>query len=94
MRIVNMLKLSKKIANNGKCVRFLSNITCSGENKEAGRAHVRKFEEIPGPKSYPIIGTLYKYAPYIGKRFCYFYHSVRLDFYLTISAVLRGFYIF
>lgn len=26
----------------------------------------RKFEEIPGPKSFPIIGTLYKYFPILG----------------------------
>ncbi|KAK0174866.1 hypothetical protein PV327_010587 [Microctonus hyperodae] len=27
----------------------------------------RKFEDIPGPKSLPIIGTMYKYLPYIGE---------------------------
>lgn len=27
----------------------------------------RPFEEIPGPKSLPFIGTLYKYFPYLGK---------------------------
>ncbi|XP_074102939.1 cytochrome P450 302a1, mitochondrial [Cotesia typhae] len=27
----------------------------------------RPFEDIPGPKSLPIIGTLYKYLPYIGE---------------------------
>lgn len=27
---------------------------------------VKKFEEIPGPRTYPVIGTLYKYFPFIG----------------------------
>nr|BAN66312.1 cytochrome P450 302A1 [Mamestra brassicae] len=63
-----MLKLSKTFTNNGKCVRFVSNAACSGENKEVQneKGHVKSFEEIPGPKCYPIVGTLYKYAPYIG----------------------------
>lgn len=25
------------------------------------------FDDVPGPKSYPVIGTLYKYLPLIGK---------------------------
>lgn len=28
---------------------------------------VKKFEEIPGPKSVPLIGTLYQYLPFLGK---------------------------
>ncbi|CAH2107407.1 unnamed protein product [Euphydryas editha] len=27
---------------------------------------VRNFEDIPGPKNYPLIGTLYKYLPFLG----------------------------
>lgn len=29
--------------------------------------NLKSFNEIPGPKSYPIIGTLYKYLPLIGE---------------------------
>lgn len=29
--------------------------------------NLKIFNEIPGPKSYPIIGTLYKYLPLVGK---------------------------
>lgn len=28
----------------------------------------RTFNDIPGPTSLPIIGTLYKYLPFIGKK--------------------------
>lgn len=28
---------------------------------------VKQFEEIPGPKSLPVLGTLYQYLPLIGK---------------------------
>ena len=28
---------------------------------------IKKFSEIPGPKSIPIFGTLYMYLPFIGK---------------------------
>lgn len=27
----------------------------------------KPFEDIPGPRSLPVIGTLYKYLPFIGK---------------------------
>lgn len=66
-----MLKLTKKFTSNAKCVRFVSNVVCSRVNKEVQheKGHVKSFEEIPGPKCYPIVGTLYKYAPYIGKWF-------------------------
>lgn len=32
----------------------------------------KPFENIPGPRSFPIIGTLYKYLPFIGKHNTYF----------------------
>lgn len=38
----------------------------SGKNTELNKT--LKFEDIPGPRSYPVIGTLYKYLPIIGKR--------------------------
>lgn len=40
----------------------------------------RKFEDIPGPKSLPIIGTMYKYLPYIGiKQFKYIFRIINLN---------------
>ncbi|KAJ8732686.1 hypothetical protein PYW07_015285 [Mythimna separata] len=62
-----MLKLSKKIANNRKCVSFVSNSACSVKSNGVNeKGNLKPFEEIPGPKSYPVVGTLYKYAPFIG----------------------------
>lgn len=39
---------------------------------------VMSFDSIPGPKCYPVIGTLYKYWPLVGKlciihNFCHFF---------------------
>lgn len=30
--------------------------------------NAKMFEEIPGPKSLPVIGTLYQYLPFVGER--------------------------
>ncbi|KAJ8732093.1 hypothetical protein PYW08_014823 [Mythimna loreyi] len=62
-----MWKLTKKFANNGKYASYVSNSASSVENKVAHeKGNVKRFEEIPGPTSYPVVGTLYKYAPFIG----------------------------
>lgn len=37
-----------------------------------GIVEPKPFENIPGPKSLPLIGTLYKYLPFIGKHNAYF----------------------
>lgn len=29
--------------------------------------NVKDFYDIPGPKSYPVVGTLYKYFPFFGE---------------------------
>lgn len=39
----------------------------SSLNDNVGSPSVLSFDEIPGPKSYPVIGTLYKYWPLLGK---------------------------
>lgn len=46
----------------------------SSLNANAVNPSVLTFNEIPGPKSYPVIGTLYKYWPLLGKfeLFCVF----------------------
>lgn len=33
----------------------------------ASTENLKSFEDIPGPKSYPMIGTLYKYFPLVGE---------------------------
>lgn len=35
----------------------------------APRQDVRPFEDIPGPRSLPLVGTLYHYLPFVGQ-FC------------------------
>lgn len=89
-----MLRLSiykRKFADHLKSVSFVSNVAHSGiENNEVhnkghdghDKGHVMSFEEIPGPKSYPIVGTLYKYVPYIGK------FSVKVNIYLTTCSMV------
>ncbi|XP_050557099.1 cytochrome P450 302a1, mitochondrial [Spodoptera frugiperda] len=60
-----MFKSSKIISNRLKYVNLVSNVARYGSDK-VQICDVKSFEEIPGPRSYPIIGTLHKYAPFIG----------------------------
>nr|ASO98051.1 cytochrome p450 CYP302A1 [Spodoptera exigua] len=60
-----MFKSSKIFYNRLVCVDLVSNVKRRVSVK-SHRCDVRSFEEIPGPRSYPIIGTLHKYAPFIG----------------------------
>ncbi|KAL6423541.1 hypothetical protein ACFW04_010238 [Cataglyphis niger] len=48
--------------------------SCSTNLNHIDRNGSKPFEDIPGPKSLPIIGTLYKYLPFIGE-----YSFVKLD---------------
>lgn len=41
--------------------------SCSTNLNHVDRNEPKPFEDIPGPRSLPIIGTLYKYLPFIGK---------------------------
>lgn len=43
-------------------VRSCSTVPCHVEGNKP-----KPFEDIPGPRSLPLIGTLYKYLPFIGK---------------------------
>lgn len=68
-----MFKSSKIISNRLKYVNLVSNVARYGSDK-VQICDVKSFEEIPGPRSYPIIGTLHKYAPFIGTcRFCVYF---------------------
>ncbi|XP_073951399.1 cytochrome P450 302a1, mitochondrial [Choristoneura fumiferana] len=40
--------------------------TAGNQNVQSHVTELKKFEDIPGPKSYPFIGTLHKYLPLIG----------------------------
>lgn len=42
--------------------------TAGSQNVQKHVTEFKKFEDIPGPKSYPFIGTLHKYLPFIGKQ--------------------------
>ncbi|CAK1604156.1 unnamed protein product [Parnassius mnemosyne] len=67
--IISRIKLKKQLRCNWRSV--------SGKllNKESILKETPiNFNEIPGPKSYPIIGTLYKYWPFIGE-----YNAEALD---------------
>lgn len=54
--------LGRKIIKNFYITRF-----CSTDQSHIDRNEPKPFEEIPGPRSLPIIGTLYKYLPFIGE---------------------------
>lgn len=42
---------------------------------------VRNFEDIPGPKCYPLIGTLYKYLPFLGTFYFFlFFFATFIDY--------------
>ncbi|KAI5631963.1 cytochrome p450 domain-containing protein [Phthorimaea operculella] len=51
-------------------VRGISSEKTASESATSGGAgnneNYKSFDDIPGPKSYPVIGTLYKYFPLIG----------------------------
>ncbi|XP_070169036.1 cytochrome P450 302a1, mitochondrial [Polyergus mexicanus] len=47
---------------------------CSTNPNHVDRNEPKPFEDIPGPRSLPVIGTLYKYLPFIGE-----YSFVKLD---------------
>ena len=41
--------------------------TATKDSENMGPSRVKAFEEIPGPRSLPYIGTLYKYLPFFGR---------------------------
>lgn len=41
--------------------------SCATDSSHVEENEPKPFEDIPGPRSLPIIGTLYKYLPFIGK---------------------------
>ncbi|XP_032676874.1 cytochrome P450 302a1, mitochondrial [Odontomachus brunneus] len=41
--------------------------SCSANSRRVETQDVKPFDNIPGPKSWPIVGTLYKYLPFIGE---------------------------
>jgi len=41
--------------------------SCSNNPYQIDSTKPKPFENIPGPRALPVIGTLYKYVPFIGK---------------------------
>lgn len=64
-------------------IKFYSNEFTKSKIK-INHSQPKAFYDIPGPKSLPIIGTLYKYLPFIGKKIklnliCYIYIYIILS---------------
>lgn len=59
-------------------IKFCSNEFTKSKIKK-NHSQPKTFYDIPGPKSLPIIGTLYKYLPFIGKKI-----KLNLIYYLYI----------
>lgn len=47
--------------------RLASRLLCQASASRTGETSVKSFDNIPGPKSLPLFGTLHKYLPVIGK---------------------------
>ncbi|XP_075233158.1 cytochrome P450 302a1, mitochondrial-like isoform X2 [Lycorma delicatula] len=45
----------------------LKRLTTKPDDKDTSQSYVKPFNEIPGPKSLPVVGTLWQYLPYIGE---------------------------
>lgn len=74
IKVINMLHFTfKKVnfAGHVKNARLTSNVKSSNSDQNicSEKDRAKNFEEIPGPTSYPIIGTLHKYMPFFGKYF-------------------------
>lgn len=39
------------------------------QNEELSWEQAKPYNQIPGPKSYPIVGNLFKFLPYIGIKY-------------------------
>lgn len=64
--VISRLKSPKSI--NGLLLEknYASIGTCPVQNEELSWEEAKPYNEIPGPKSYPIFGNLFKFLPYIG----------------------------
>nr|XP_003701074.1 PREDICTED: cytochrome P450 302a1, mitochondrial [Megachile rotundata]XP_012135499.1 PREDICTED: cytochrome P450 302a1, mitochondrial [Megachile rotundata]XP_012135500.1 PREDICTED: cytochrome P450 302a1, mitochondrial [Megachile rotundata] len=73
------LKKCDAITRKKACVKFYCDLAkCEVETNEI---QAKPFKDIPGPKSLPVIGTLYKYLPIIGEySFTKVYESGRKKF--------------
>ncbi|XP_046960949.1 cytochrome P450 302a1, mitochondrial [Vanessa cardui] len=63
--MLKSLIIEKTIKTVNLLQRYLSSVRQEGTYKK-DQNDLLCFEDIPGPKSYPVIGTLYKYLPYLG----------------------------
>lgn len=65
---ITMYARVKRYAGREEMKKFHVRRFCSTNLKHVDATiQPKPFEDIPGPRSLPVIGTLYKYLPYIGK---------------------------
>lgn len=87
------LKMYKFLINNKKvfcyrsCLQYdcrLKSTFANNDVKCTSNENLKSFDQIPGPKSYPVIGTLYKYLPLVGEyNNNYYEYLPNVSFYLT-----------
>ncbi|XP_072766789.1 cytochrome P450 302a1, mitochondrial [Anoplolepis gracilipes] len=62
-----MLKTRVKQCIESRIIKKLYARSCSTDSNHVDKSKPKPFEDIPGPRSLPVIGTLYKYLPFIGE---------------------------
>ncbi|XP_011332052.1 cytochrome P450 302a1, mitochondrial [Ooceraea biroi] len=62
-----MYALVNQYAGRGTIKKLYARRSCSTNVRHVETSRPKPFEDIPGPRSLPIIGTLYKYLPLIGE---------------------------
>lgn len=68
-----------KLCGGRKAIEILRARHCSTNSCHVDNIEPKPFEDIPGPRSLPVIGTLYKYLPFIGKNNAYFDDRLEKD---------------
>lgn len=79
------------------CYRITKNSVFKCKLFTSAAVRAKSFEEIPGPKSLPIIGTLYQYLPFLGEsrvinqffEFLLFYLPVQVNI-NSIDFIIMG----
>ena len=73
MKSKSFLHTVKSLKRNETWTRLQSNVAtaCPAAGKVKDVANqcnpIRSYDEIPGPKAYPIVGNLFRFLPYIGE---------------------------
>ncbi|KAG5306600.1 CP302 protein, partial [Acromyrmex insinuator] len=67
IRIKFIMYARVKLCEKKGMIKKLCARVCSNNPYQIDSAKPKPFENIPGPRSLPVIGTLYKYVPFIGE---------------------------